>query len=655
MRLVPISIILLLVLLLPVSAIDSEKLEMPYNYEALEIGLNISSGLLAKRQGSDTRLSSLQANLTFVPLDTTSQIILGLETISSPESSISASDSSIVFKWDNSREDYFSYAVQARVKSHNRLMKISKKHPFPLKPGLQTLGTDYRPYTAATDFIDINDDIRKTASGIIEGETDYYRAVFKLADWVYTNINYTIGSDTEGAVQKSSWVLENKIGMCDEKSNLFISLARTVGIPARFIGGVAYSNIKSSMGEHGWAEVYFPGEGWVPVDPTFGQIGWVDPTHIKMKESMDSGEPSVNYAWKSIGVNFKMNPLKVEAEPKSFSGNAEPLSRMEIEPLRDNVAPGSYMPVQLKIENPNDFYLPLTVTIKKAPGLTGSNTRVVVLQPLETKYLFWTLKIPDDAKEYVLYTSYIEAEDQYGSNAQSNIRYAIGNELYSKEWALEQVQRLQPRDEKSFLNNVMLSCALDHERYYPTDTATIGCGVSNTGNTRLSSLRVCYNADCRVIDLEVGETKQVSISFQAEGVKPGKIKLSAETKHLIRESYIDFELISLPRLAIESFGPAETGYGDDARFSLLLNMSSAAYDVEININDYWKASLGNISAPREILIPFDPKKVIRKNADVVVSYKDSAGKPYEIKKEYQITVNDIPLFFRFLLWIESLF
>ena len=52
------------------------------------------------------------------------------------------------------------------------------------------------------------------------------------------NVKYDITTSTEDVSQKSSWVLKNKIGVCDEITNLFISLNRASGIPARFVSGV---------------------------------------------------------------------------------------------------------------------------------------------------------------------------------------------------------------------------------------------------------------------------------------------------------------------------------------------------------------------------------------------------------------------------------
>jgi transglutaminase-like putative cysteine protease len=90
------------------------------------------------------------------------------------------------------------------------------------------------------------------------------RAIY---DYVLRNMTYDKSKpgwgrgDTERAC-------EIRAGNCTDFHSLFISLARSRAIPARFLMGVSIPNEASGTirGYHCWAEFYLDGKGWVPVD-----------------------------------------------------------------------------------------------------------------------------------------------------------------------------------------------------------------------------------------------------------------------------------------------------------------------------------------------------------------------------------------------------
>jgi transglutaminase-like putative cysteine protease len=61
---------------------------------------------------------------------------------------------------------------------------------------------------------------------------------------------------------------------CTEYAALMVALSRAAGIPARYLEGVSFLDEKTSglaRLEHAWLEVYLPGIGWTPMDPTLGR------------------------------------------------------------------------------------------------------------------------------------------------------------------------------------------------------------------------------------------------------------------------------------------------------------------------------------------------------------------------------------------------
>jgi len=72
---------------------------------------------------------------------------------------------------------------------------------------------------------------------------------------------------------ESTYVHRNKFGDCGAQSMYFTALCRSLGIPARTIGG--WQLFSGNFGSHFWAEFFLPNYGWIPVDTTAAEI--VDP------------------------------------------------------------------------------------------------------------------------------------------------------------------------------------------------------------------------------------------------------------------------------------------------------------------------------------------------------------------------------------------
>lgn len=78
-------------------------------------------------------------------------------------------------------------------------------------------------------------------------------------------------------------------GHCWDKSDVFITLCRAAGIPARQWAGW----VPTMKSGHVWAEVHLTGEGWIPVDPT---TPWLGTSHHYVPVFMsDTGDMPIQY------------------------------------------------------------------------------------------------------------------------------------------------------------------------------------------------------------------------------------------------------------------------------------------------------------------------------------------------------------------------
>jgi transglutaminase-like putative cysteine protease len=65
-------------------------------------------------------------------------------------------------------------------------------------------------------------------------------------------------------------VLALRAGVCQDFAHLFIAVARTMGVPARYVSGYIHqpNTVGVASASHAWAEAWVPGRGWIGYDAT---------------------------------------------------------------------------------------------------------------------------------------------------------------------------------------------------------------------------------------------------------------------------------------------------------------------------------------------------------------------------------------------------
>ncbi len=382
---------LILLFIISAQCALGKPIENYNDVQFLEIAISISADIGVTSTSSNPKVEYIRSDLSFFPKDDERQIVEELNTFSSPDASVQQGEHEMTFLWTDFSGNKIEYGYEGKVKVNNIIPSVDKKLSFPLTKLDSTVLT----YTQATEFIDINPKIEKKANEIIGAENDLYQVVYKLADWTHQNIIYNLSTLTAEAVQPSSWVLDNKKGVCDEMTNLFISFLRSVGIPARFVSGMVYTNIDYTWGAHGWAEVYFPDYGWVPFDVTFAEYGWLDPSHLKLKDDVDSGSPTAKYSWKSNGVELDVGQLDIETNVIAVGEDEPGAVEIEVLPVKSVAKFGSHIPIEVKITNVKNTYLAPKIVITKAPGLSEKNVKTLLLEPKEERSLYWIVELPE--------------------------------------------------------------------------------------------------------------------------------------------------------------------------------------------------------------------------------------------------------------------
>jgi protein-glutamine gamma-glutamyltransferase len=137
------------------------------------------------------------------------------------------------------------------------------------------------------DVYTSTDDLSPGAAGLARrvggGRSTEYDAVMAITTYLQHNYRYTLDLPPVPAGRDPvDWFLfDVKTGYCEQFATAATLMIRSLGFPARLATGYATGDYDPVLNQsivrehdaHAWVEVWFPGHGWVPVDPTPG----VDP------------------------------------------------------------------------------------------------------------------------------------------------------------------------------------------------------------------------------------------------------------------------------------------------------------------------------------------------------------------------------------------
>ncbi|WP_461611975.1 transglutaminase TgpA family protein [Cytobacillus kochii] len=142
----------------------------------------------------------------------------------------------------------------------------------------------YERYTQLPE--DLPDRVRELAEEIVAGHDNWFNQIreiegyFARSGFVYSQRDVAVPGPDEDYVDQ--FLFDTKLGYCDNFSTAMIVLARSAGIPTRWVKGFTEGERTNANGlhvgtyditnnnAHSWVEAYFPGVGWIPFEPTTG-------------------------------------------------------------------------------------------------------------------------------------------------------------------------------------------------------------------------------------------------------------------------------------------------------------------------------------------------------------------------------------------------
>lgn len=201
--------------------------------------------------------------------------------------------------------------IRLHVRVRSRLVRL---HPLTRYP-LASIPASVAPSMAETPLLRLSGSrhsfVRRFAHTSRERTV-----VLHVLNWVASHTHYDAA--LQGSSQSAQLTLQRHAATCSGYVNLTAGILRRLGIPSqvvygwvstkpillrahhRLVRGIQWGRAGSQGGLHVWLNVYFPGRGWIAVDPQMEKF-FVDPRHFAFTTGVDARDLQVGH-WSAYGV-----------------------------------------------------------------------------------------------------------------------------------------------------------------------------------------------------------------------------------------------------------------------------------------------------------------------------------------------------------------
>jgi transglutaminase-like putative cysteine protease len=200
------------------------------------------------------------------------------------------------------------FDVEYEVVRRERIALGATAHLIPVSLSSKERSEDLQPDT----LVPITGLPADLAAKVTQGKTQPIDKARAIYDYVFTTMRYDKTGDGWGRGDVL-YACDAKKGNCTDFHSLFIAMARSQGIPARFEIGFPLPPDKHSAeiaGYHCWADFYIDGKGWIPVDIS---EAWKHPE----KRDYFFGSHDVNRVQFSMGRDLHLNPAQ-QGKPRNY-------------------------------------------------------------------------------------------------------------------------------------------------------------------------------------------------------------------------------------------------------------------------------------------------------------------------------------------------
>ncbi len=167
----------------------------------------------------------------------------------------------------------------------------------------------------AEQYVDITDTTRRLAREVVAGEGNALEQARRLYEHVVGTMSYNAAEQSwKGSTEHA---LTCSVGNCNDIHALFISLCRSLRIPAQLVLGQAFEaptpgqEVCELCGYHCWAEFFVAGLGWLPADASCA---------CKYGKNHLFGELEMNHIAWSVGRDILLAPPQRGGRVLFFAG-----------------------------------------------------------------------------------------------------------------------------------------------------------------------------------------------------------------------------------------------------------------------------------------------------------------------------------------------
>ncbi len=388
------------------------------------------------------------------------------------------------------------------IKTRRRIprIKVSPEFPYPTI----NFNSSIKQYLTFGTKTDSSSELKKTADEIVNGVTNYLTAIQSISSFVNNYLTYTFTNEYTNGTRKASETLNSKKGVCDEYAVLLISLLREEGIPARYVTGYAYGNVLglSNFGPHAWVEVYVPETGWISVDPTYGEFGWIDASHVSIIKSWNVTSDYIH----TSTTGYQLSDLEVinrlpESMRTSFGSESSGFTMNSVinetrtlnaivSVSKNKLAENDYFLLNVTISNPTRDYIPISYSIVSTSEMkliNTSNWRPVLLKPLSTVSSYTLMRTPEVGMHVIHPINvYIPMAGDYNTSVEVN-------PLLTPSTSLNELLMLM--NNKNQLTNIELTNLTIKPNLTYGNQVNLSFNLRNSGNTPLRNVKVNVYSD----------------------------------------------------------------------------------------------------------------------------------------------------------------